>query len=97
MVAGGEQVYREALPHADQVTVTRVAGRFDCDTFFPEDLIGHYEIAHFNHPFSVVFTFLVNSHRGKIGFVPCIPGEDSFDRLRKTWDDVVAKSAAGRV
>ena len=35
-IAGGEAVYREALPVADRVYLTRVHGRFDGDTFFPE-------------------------------------------------------------
>jgi len=35
-IAGGEAVYREALPVADRVYLTRVHGRFAGDAFFPE-------------------------------------------------------------
>ena len=63
MVAGGEQVYRDTLPIAKQVTITRVSGDFGCDRFFPEDLVGYSEIAYFYNPFCAVFTFLVNHPR----------------------------------
>lgn len=36
MVIGGGQIYREALPMADRVYLTRVHASFDADTFFPE-------------------------------------------------------------
>lgn len=35
-VAGGAEIYRQALPAADRVYLTRVHGRFEGDTFFPE-------------------------------------------------------------
>nr|AIA13112.1 Dihydrofolate reductase [uncultured bacterium] len=34
-VAGGGQVFAEALPHATHLYLTRVSGDFDCDVFFP--------------------------------------------------------------
>lgn len=35
-VIGGSRVYEEALAVAERVYVTKVAGAFDCDAFFPE-------------------------------------------------------------
>jgi dihydrofolate reductase len=34
-VIGGEQIYREALPHADELVLTEVERDFDGDAFFP--------------------------------------------------------------
>jgi len=35
MVIGGAALYREALPLANRIYLTRVAGKFEADTFFP--------------------------------------------------------------
>lgn len=35
MLIGGGELYREALPRAQRVYLTRVHARFDADTFFP--------------------------------------------------------------
>jgi dihydrofolate reductase len=35
-VIGGGEIYRQALPQATGVVLTRVHGHFDADTFFPE-------------------------------------------------------------
>jgi len=35
-VAGGGQIFKEALPYATHLYLTRVSGDFDCDIFFPE-------------------------------------------------------------
>ena len=35
-VIGGGEIYRQALPHATGITLTRVHGSFEADTFFPE-------------------------------------------------------------
>lgn len=35
-VAGGGQIFKEALPYATELYLTRVSGNFDCDMFFPE-------------------------------------------------------------
>ena len=35
MVIGGAALYRDALPLAQRIYLTRVAGKFDADTFFP--------------------------------------------------------------
>jgi len=35
-VIGGAMVYKQALPHARKLYITRVHGEFDADTFFPE-------------------------------------------------------------
>lgn len=34
-IIGGAQIYAEALPLVDRLIVTRIAGSFDCDAFFP--------------------------------------------------------------
>lgn len=36
MIAGGEAVYRSALPHADRMYLTLVHASFSGDTYFPE-------------------------------------------------------------
>lgn len=35
MVIGGGELYRQLLPHVDELYVTRVEARCDCDVFFP--------------------------------------------------------------
>jgi len=35
-VAGGGQIFKEALPYATELYITRVEGTYDCDVFFPE-------------------------------------------------------------
>ena len=35
MLIGGGELYREALPRAQRIYLTRVHARFDADTFFP--------------------------------------------------------------
>ena len=35
MLIGGGELYREALPRAQRIYLTRVHSRFDADTFFP--------------------------------------------------------------
>ena len=35
-VAGGGEIYRQAMPFADQLSVTHVAVKLDGDTFFPD-------------------------------------------------------------
>lgn len=35
-IIGGQQIYEQFLPHADNVILTRIPGRHECDTFFPE-------------------------------------------------------------
>jgi dihydrofolate reductase len=35
-IIGGEQIYREALPHTVRLIVTEIGKRFDCDAFFPD-------------------------------------------------------------
>ena len=36
MVIGGEEVYRQFLPHAGRQYLTMVAGQFEGDAFYPE-------------------------------------------------------------
>ena len=43
-VIGGASVYRQFLPHAQKLYITRVHKSFDADTFFPEILPGEWEI-----------------------------------------------------
>jgi dihydrofolate reductase len=35
-VIGGAQIYRQALPFADELIFTEITACFDCDTFFPD-------------------------------------------------------------
>lgn len=35
-VIGGGEVYRQALPHADEIVLTEIDADFEGDTFFPE-------------------------------------------------------------
>lgn len=35
-VAGGGQIFKEALPYATHLYLTRIEGDFDCDVYFPE-------------------------------------------------------------
>ena len=35
MIAGGGEIYKEALPHADRIYLTRVHAELPADTFFP--------------------------------------------------------------
>lgn len=51
MLIGGGQLYREALPRAQRIYLTRVHGTFDADTFFPLLDGGQWrEIAREAHP-----------------------------------------------
>ena len=36
LVAGGESIYRQALPYADKIYATEIDADFEGDTFFPE-------------------------------------------------------------
>lgn len=50
MVIGGGEIYREALPRAQRIYLTRVHGHFDADTFFPTiDPSEWREIVHEEH------------------------------------------------
>lgn len=35
-IIGGGEIYKQALPHADKIELTRVHDTFDADAFFPE-------------------------------------------------------------
>jgi dihydrofolate reductase len=43
-VIGGEQIYKEFLPHADEVIVTEIDGNYDCDAFFPKLTTSNWEM-----------------------------------------------------
>jgi dihydrofolate reductase len=50
-VIGGGQVFREALPHATQIYLTRVFTDAGCDVFFPDvDWGGWIELERRHHP-----------------------------------------------
>lgn len=36
MIIGGERIYRDFLPHADRIHMTRVRAKIEGDAFFPE-------------------------------------------------------------
>ncbi|MGH8371783.1 MAG: dihydrofolate reductase [Gammaproteobacteria bacterium] len=68
MLIGGGQLYREALPRAQRIYLTRVHGNFDADTFFPVlDMKQWREIAREAHPVDerneYACTFLVLERR----------------------------------
>lgn len=51
MLIGGGQLYREALPRAQRIYLTRVHGTFDADTFFPSfDMNQWRETVRETHP-----------------------------------------------
>jgi dihydrofolate reductase len=51
MLIGGGQLYREALPRAQRIYLTRVHATFDADTFFPVlDVTQWREVAREAHP-----------------------------------------------
>ena len=43
-VIGGGEIYQQALPHATAVELTRVHGRFEADTYFPELSPGRWQL-----------------------------------------------------
>ena len=50
MLIGGGELYREALPRAQRIYLTRVHAHFDADTFFPAlDPADWRETAHTDH------------------------------------------------
>ncbi len=60
-VAGGEQIYRLAMPHADRIYLTVIHATFSGDTFFPEfetgdwrleEAVRHESDVHHRSPFS---------------------------------------------
>lgn len=63
-VLGGEEIFREALPVADTLHLTRIHADFQADAFFPEfDEEQFIEISRRDHPadaeHAYAFTFLV--------------------------------------
>ena len=62
-IIGGGEIYRQAMPYADKIELTRVHERFEGDTFFPEidssiwkqsDSTLHPKDANHNHSFSFI-------------------------------------------
>ena len=50
-VIGGAEIYRQALPHADVIHLTRVHAEVDADTFLPRLDAGEWEeVAREDHP-----------------------------------------------
>jgi dihydrofolate reductase len=67
-IIGGGEIYKEALPLADRLYITRVHHDFDADTFFPEIHLNDWvEIARKYHPkddrHPYDFTFLTYDRR----------------------------------
>ncbi|HET7922114.1 MAG TPA: dihydrofolate reductase [Gammaproteobacteria bacterium] len=51
MLIGGGELYREGLPRAQRIYLTRVHGQFEADTYFPKlDMTQWSELAHEAHP-----------------------------------------------
>lgn len=42
-IIGGGEIYKQALPFADKIELTRVHDTFDADTFFPEVDVNHWK------------------------------------------------------
>lgn len=68
-IIGGGEIYRQALPYATGVELTRVHGRFEADTYFPELDPARWElVAEAGHPaddrHAYPFTFLTYKKRG---------------------------------
>ena len=71
MIIGGAALYREALPLTDRIYLTRVAGQFEADTYFPAfDVQEWQEKQHVRRPadernaFACEFIVLERIHRG---------------------------------
>lgn len=45
-IIGGGEIYREFLPYADTLELTRVEAAFDADTFFPEIDFNEWQCTH---------------------------------------------------
>lgn len=45
-IIGGERLYKMAMPHASKVYLTRINESYDCDRFFPMEVVA-YKKAHF--------------------------------------------------
>lgn len=45
MIAGGEQIYRLAMPHADKIYATVIQQEFEGDAFFPPPLVEDWYLA----------------------------------------------------
>jgi dihydrofolate reductase len=43
-IIGGEQIYKEFLPHADEVILTQMEGSYECDSFFPKLTTDDWEL-----------------------------------------------------
>lgn len=46
MVIGGGEIYKQALPHADRIYLTRIHTEIEGDTFFPEINQKEWEVVH---------------------------------------------------
>jgi len=44
MIAGGEQIYRLAMPHADKIYATVIQQEFEGDAFFPRPLVEDWSL-----------------------------------------------------
>ena len=58
--AGGASIYKQALPVADEIILTKIPGKYDGDTFFPEWPLGDswnlqdsYRLSYYNNAESV--------------------------------------------
>lgn len=61
-IAGGQEVYREALPHAQAAYITHIHAQVPGDTFFPEDwesYFPHCQSKRDSHDANYSYTFCV--------------------------------------
>ncbi len=68
MVIGGGEIYREALPRAQRIYLTRVHAHFDADTFFPAiEPMSWREVSREDHPADVqnthAYSFVMLEHK----------------------------------
>lgn len=69
-VIGGGEIYRQALPHASGVELTRVHGSFPADTYFPELDENSWElVASSHHPADErhAYSFTYETYRRRPG------------------------------
>lgn len=48
-VIGGGEIYKQFMPYIDRIELTRVHGKFDADTYFPEINLKEWHLTHKEH------------------------------------------------
>lgn len=68
-IIGGESMYRQFLPFVSKIYLTRVAGNFNTDTFFPELSIDDWQLAEESEPTTdsksgIEYRYLILTRKG---------------------------------